>query len=286
MSEMGATSSDTRRTADCERANLLAEKELEEALDDQACEWLAAHRQICSDCAAVAEAMELKGPIWSALEDLEFSLEAPQLGVDAQILEHLGGSPVAALPIESRPRLTLAAIGLALVMLLPLLTGLRGDLAVQPWTLIGLPVALLIAAFLAVLLAFDRLEQRTFRLVGVAAVVVVPITFFASTFLTEPLAGSTVPQSFLGPAISCGGTGVIIALLVLVPLVVIARRGMAGPTRLGAVLLGVTTAALGAAVLQLHCGAVDVAHILVGHGAAFLLLPLAALLLRVQRRLT
>lgn len=276
---------DIRRTADCERANRLAELALEDALDDQAAEWLHAHRQICRDCATIAEAMEHEGPLWQALDPIDEVDDVPAMDVNERILAHLEGAPVSALPIEKAPRLLLASVSIALVVLLPILTGLRGDLAHQPWTLIGLPVALLVAGFLASLLAFDHLERRSFRAIGALALAVVPVTLLATSLAVEPVAGSKIPDAFLGPALSCGGLGAIVALLVLVPVVVVARRGMAGPTRSGAVLMGATTAALGLAVLQLHCGNVDLAHLLVGHGVILLIAPVVALLLRTSRRL-
>jgi hypothetical protein len=276
---------DTRRAADCERANRLAELALENALDDQAADWLHAHRQICRDCATVAEAMEYEGPLWRALDSASEVDDVPALDADRMILAHLQGAPVAALPIENGPRSILASLSIALVVLLPILTGLRGDLTAQPWTLIGLPVVLLVAAFLAALLAFDHLERRSFTLIGAIALAIAPITLITMSLIVEPVAGSKIPNAFLGPAISCSGLGLIVALLVLVPVVVIARRSMAGPTQLGAVLMGATTAALGIAVLQLHCGNVDLAHLLVGHGAILLVIPVVALLLRASRRL-
>ncbi|MCA9563337.1 MAG: hypothetical protein KC561_07600 [Myxococcales bacterium] len=197
------------------------------------------------------------------------------------ILDHLRGIPVSALRLTTVQRVVLSVLGVAIAAVFTGLHGFRSDFGSQPWTMSVLPAGLLTIGFASGLSLFDRKRQVAATAVLGASLLGV---FALFGLLVEPTHES-IPdgEGWVSHAISCGLTGFILCLAVVVPAVMVAKRAMAGPTRLGAVMLGLVSGAVGVAALQLGCGMVSRAHILVGHGVVFALGIGVALLLRRVR---
>lgn len=213
--------------------------------------------------------------------------EPPRSGAFDSILAHMKGEPVAALPLPAKLRAMLAIVGVVAAAVIVLLLGVRPDFSEQPVTLVLIPALLLAAGFSAGLGFFDGQANRTTLIKSFGIAVVGVILFVVVSLLIGPTDHSMpAGDEFLAHAFHCNAAGLAVALCALVPAVVLARRNMAGPSRLSAVALGLLAGCLAVGALQVRCGLVDQSHVFFGHGAVFVLGVGVALLLRRVKRLS
>lgn len=232
----------------------------------------------------VVQAVDGAGDLWHALDGCFASQRVAAPGEHpfrAAVLAHMRGEPVAAARLERGPRALVLGVALLGAVLMTFVHGLRPDLGEHAlWTL-ALPVLVFAFGFVAGGRAFDTHRGALVDLAAPAAGIGV---FLAAAFLFEPTPSTIHPRSVVGSAIGCAAYGLVVALLVLLPAIVVARRSMAGPTRFGAALLGLVAGGLAVGSLHVGCGVVDPVHQLLGHGLVFGLGVALALGLRRVRR--
>lgn len=278
--------SEVSSRTDCERADRLTERSFQAPLDGLNGYWLKKHLSRCSRCVVAADAVGGTGQLWHELDSHAPSGCAPlHSQVRTDILAHLSGQPVAALPLGAGYRVSAAFAGLAMTALVLIFFGLRPDFGQQPWILMAVPAAVLAGGFIIAISLFDALPNKLPALLGVAsAAVAVLVVFLAANLLVEPVlyAGAS-GEAFWAHILGCEVVGTTVALSALFPAVFFARRTLAGPTRWGAVVLGMMSGGLAVGALHLGCSVVEPVHLTLGHGTVFLTGIILALLLRRAR---
>lgn len=177
----------------------------------------------------------------------------------------------------ARRRRVALGLGALWALLIPLVFGLRGDLASPPVLLQVLLPALLACAALWT-------SQRPRRGLGPSAVEILALgaassALFVATALLAPCEqrGATLVQN----ALVCGGIELAFSVVpVLLAAWALRRSAVVGPAARGAA-VGLAVGFATATALTLHCPQFDGLHVLLGHGLPVLLaLGLAALSLR------